>query len=360
MSALALLGSWSVRRVGLSWSAGSEGSGERQTATEDGKKGGVVAENFALQSRVIGNSKLDGVKPVLEGFLQKGTKLPSIQKEDTRWDLGLGVDTNGLPKISRLVITINDLEESRQDLVFSQCGIVLDNKPSNVEGESEADLGWTNGLEMRPSSGDGLLGQAQQVNLSALAQGRKKVRLKQSSGNSEVVKVNVDVVVRDEFTVVATIIQDHLSVVKGSTFLKIKIKKGSTFLKIEVLQPLEGEALATKLGVEFVQQMGFKDAILEGDSELVMKAINRFPACSEWRIHHIVLDIVDVCRQMKSWKALHVPRGANEVVHHLARWAAAEFSLGGNPRSCEHFLDLPWMYAGTDPLNICLLCGLLE
>lgn len=128
--------------------AGSEGSGERQTAAENGKKGGVVAENFVPQSRVIGNSKLDGAKPVLEGFLQKGTELLSIQKEDTRWDLGLGVDTNGLPKISRLVITINDLEESRQDLVSSQREIVPDNKPSNAEGDSGADLGWTNGLEM--------------------------------------------------------------------------------------------------------------------------------------------------------------------------------------------------------------------
>lgn len=49
------------------------------------------------------------------------------------------------------------------------------------------------------------------------------------------------------------------------------------------------------------------------------------------------------------WTANHVLRGANEAAHHLTRWATTEFSLGGNSRNYEHFLNLPWLFVGTNP-----------
>lgn len=124
---------------------------------------------------------------------------------------------------------------------------------------------------------------------------------------------------------------------------------GSTFAKIDAVKPLEGEAAAAKLGIEFAWQMGYRDILLEGDSELMIKAIQNFPHCMEWRIHATVQEIVEFGRKMHSCKAIHVRRGANEIMHHFARWAAAEFSLiSGISRNCEHFLDLPWLYAGTE------------
>lgn len=86
----------------------------------------------------------------------------------------------------------------------------------------------------------------------------------------EKVKVNVDMVVRDQFAVIAALIRDHQGEVKGSTFVKI-----------EAVQPLEGDATAAKLGVEFAKQMGFWDIIMEGDSAWMIKAIQMWPKRTE-------------------------------------------------------------------------------
>lgn len=65
--------------------------------------------------------------------------------------------------------------------------------------------------------------------------------------------MNVDVAIREEFAVIAAVIRDYRGVVKGASFAKI-----------DVVQPLEGEAAAAKLGVESAWQMGFRDIILKG------------------------------------------------------------------------------------------------
>lgn len=73
----------------------------------------------------------------------------------------------------------------------------------------------------------------------------------------------------------------------------------------------------------------------------MIKLINSYSGRTEWRIHRIIQEVIDVCCQLKSRKAVHVHQGANEVVHHFARWVAIEFSLGGDPNSSEYFIDLP-------------------
>lgn len=125
--------------------------------------------------------------------------------------------------------------------------------------------------------------------------------------------------------------------------------KGSTFLKIEAVLPLEGEVSAAKLGVELAAKMGFRDIILEGDSAMAIKAIRQWTKRTEWRIHEKVSEIIYVCSLFDSWKVVHTYQGVNETVHSLARWASAEFSSSGNPGNTEHSLELPWVYAGTDP-----------
>lgn len=71
-------------------------------------------------------------------------------------------------------------------------------------------------------------------------------------------------------------------------------------MKIEAVQSLEDEAMVAKLGVEFAKQMGFNEVILQGDSELVIKAINSYFVCTKWRIHHTIQEVVDVCCKLKS------------------------------------------------------------
>lgn len=58
---------------------------------------------------------------------------------------------------------------------------------------------------------------------------------------------------------------------------------------------------------------------------------------------------MEVGRKMQRWAVVHVCRDANEATHHLAHWAAAEISLGGISYSCEHSLDLSWVFAGIEP-----------
>lgn len=133
---------------------------------------------------------------------------------------------------------------------------------------------------------------------------------------------------------IAALIRDHQGEVKGSTFVKI-----------EAVLPLEGEATAAKLGVEFATQMGFRDIILEGDSALLIMAIQKWPQRTDWRIHSTISEIVGACNQMVNWTAVHVVRGGNEAVHHFARWVATEFISIAAPVVVSIFLS----YLGCMP-----------
>lgn len=93
---------------------------------------------------------------------------------------------------------------------------------------------------------------------------------------------------------IAAIIRDFRGVILGA-----KVKK------IDVVDPLEGEAeaKAAKLGLELVHFQGFREVILEEDSELVIKAIRNWPQISEWRILSLVQEIHDMCCRLHSWQA---------------------------------------------------------
>lgn len=78
----------------------------------------------------------------------------------------------------------------------------------------------------------------------------------------DVVKMNVDVAIREHFAIATAILRDHQGAICG-----FKVAK------IDVVIPLVGEAEAAKLGVDLAHQEGFSHIILEGDSEVVIKAI---------------------------------------------------------------------------------------
>ncbi|KAB1215595.1 hypothetical protein CJ030_MR4G001645 [Morella rubra] len=119
--------------------------------------------------------------------------------------------------------------------------------------------------------------------------------------------------------------------------------------QFDPVSPLEGEVEVAKLGVKLACDFGFQQVILEGDFETVMKATQKWPQPVDWRIGSTVKEIHDACCHLLSMRAVHVYRGANEMAHHLARWIVTKYSLVGNSCSCEFFLDLSWLYAGTDP-----------
>lgn len=86
--------------------------------------------------------------------------------------------------------------------------------------------------------------------------------------------------IRESYAVIATIIRDSSGVVLGARVRQI-----------DAVDALEGEAEAARLGMELVRCQGFREVLLEGDSES--------------RLHR--------------WQASYVYRDANSLVHHLAR-----------------------------------------
>lgn len=123
---------------------------------------------------------------------------------------------------------------------------------------------------------------------------------------------NVDAAIRENYAVIAAIIRDS----KGKV-LEAKMQK------IDLVDSLEGDAVVAKLGLELVRCQGFREVLLEGDSEIVINAIRCWPQISEWRIHTLVQQVQELGSRLQSCKAIHVYRGASSMVHHLARWAAA-------------------------------------
>ncbi|KAB1219861.1 hypothetical protein CJ030_MR3G009503 [Morella rubra] len=136
----------------------------------------------------------------------------------------------------------------------------------------------------------------------------------------ESTKINVDVVVRDDFVMVAVVIRDN----KGACL-------GMSVRKLEAMSPLEGELNALKLGFEEVSNRGIHSFILESDSENAVKAVKNHPKRTEWEFHHTVEEIHAQLRQLHDWEIQHVYHSANPVVHNLARWTASIFSNGSHP-----------------------------
>lgn len=71
--------------------------------------------------------------------------------------------------------------------------------------------------------------------------------------------------------------------------------------KIGAVKPVVGEAEAAKMGVHLAIQHGFRNIILEGDSELVTAALQHHPQITNWKIQPLMVDIHSSFRQMHAW-----------------------------------------------------------
>lgn len=143
------------------------------------------------------------------------------------------------------------------------------------------------------------------------------------------IKVNTDVAIHDSYAVAVAITQDCNGQVKGASVKRLN-----------VVDPVEGEVEAVKLGVKLTCNHDFANVILESDSETDIKAINSWPHLTDWRIHSSVMKIHAGCRQLQSWKAVHAYKDENELAHHFVRWATANINLVGNSLDFELFFDL--------------------
>ncbi|KAK9985036.1 hypothetical protein SO802_034561 [Lithocarpus litseifolius] len=116
--------------------------------------------------------------------------------------------------------------------------------------------------------------------------------------------------VEEEKAGIGVVVRNELGQVMGSLAEKIEM---SAF--VEVL-----EALAAKRAMIFMEELGLRQAIFEGDSEIVVKAlVGDCPVRSS--IGHIVKNCKSLMGLFQTYTFSHVRRQINSVAHALARRA---------------------------------------
>ena len=83
---------------------------------------------------------------------------------------------------------------------------------------------------------------------------------------------------------------------------------------------LEVEALAARRGLELVVEMGFRNIVLESDSQILITALQE-GSYSLSSFYHIVQDIKFIASYLSSIDYIHVRRQCNALAHSLARRA---------------------------------------
>ena len=133
-----------------------------------------------------------------------------------------------------------------------------------------------------------------------------------------VYKVNYDdaYFADEEKAGICVVVQNELGQVMGS--LAEKIEMSST---VEVL-----EAMAGRRAMLFMEELGLRHAVFEGDSELVVKALmGHCPNRSS--IGHIIKNCKSLRGLFQTFSFSHVRRQGNEVAHALTRRARKSFPL---------------------------------
>ena len=88
----------------------------------------------------------------------------------------------------------------------------------------------------------------------------------------------------------------------------------------QFLQAIEIEALAANKALEFAQQMGLSDVVLEGDSSLMMAALNsKYPSLASYGL--LLQDTLSLSSVFSKLSCSHTKREGNTVAHNLAQLA---------------------------------------
>jgi ribonuclease HI len=84
--------------------------------------------------------------------------------------------------------------------------------------------------------------------------------------------------------------------------------------------PITAEAMAARRAVEFCIEVGVHDVIFEGDSLLVVKAVQ--DSQPSWLPYgQIINDIKWALGSLRRWNIRHVKRDANKAAHELSKFA---------------------------------------
>jgi hypothetical protein len=104
--------------------------------------------------------------------------------------------------------------------------------------------------------------------------------------------------------------------------------------------------LATQLAISLACSFNYNRFILEGDSVIVIQALNQSASNLDWRISPIIMNSLDIIPSTSVWEARKVNRIANFCAHSVARWVAAS----------SHTSSIPFSY--STPTSLTLASGI--
>jgi hypothetical protein len=133
-------------------------------------------------------------------------------------------------------------------------------------------------------------------------------------------KINFDTAIRDNFSAQAAVCRDH----NGSIISACSQISPSC-------DPIYGEALAAFLAATLVASLKLNSFSIEGDSLIVISALQAPSPVHNWQIERVIADSINIIPASCSWEARKINRSANFCAHHVTHWAALGFTLAAFP-----------------------------
>ena len=137
----------------------------------------------------------------------------------------------------------------------------------------------------------------------------------------------------------------------------VVIRKATYYICYPRLAPCSlnvGEALVAQLACSLATTYSISHFIIEGDSKVVIHALQNPNSIRDWRISSIILDTLDSISIASLWEARKIQRSVNFCAHSIARWIAAGAYSGSIPTSSTLFL-FSSPHSGGDSHDVCLL-----
>jgi ribonuclease HI len=99
-----------------------------------------------------------------------------------------------------------------------------------------------------------------------------------------------------------------------------KVRAAWSLSRPGLLDTTAAEATALFYGMKLCKELGVSNLVVEGDSKVVISAIQQHDASSS-RFGHLIDDILMVLSSSPSWQMMHVRRDSNHAAHGLAKVA---------------------------------------
>jgi hypothetical protein len=108
------------------------------------------------------------------------------------------------------------------------------------------------------------------------------------------------------------------------------------------------KAYIYKLAVSLASSLQLDHFILEGDSQVVLSALQNLADSQDWKISSLIMRTLGSIPAFSSWKANKIVRNANFCAHLVAHLAATRFFSSSIPIYPSPFSVVP-IVSGKDP-----------